>query len=599
MDAHKAAIQDLTNWLITSLPDAKILPRRVLSQYSGNAFVFGFHIPHEVTAHLRDFYVCIDINYPYSLPKVYLRDEALYLKIPHIEDNGYVCVNDERATGDYCSPIDVLKNVITAASQVLREGVSENNASDFLSEIHTYWTNKYFYTIGIIEELEGASRLLVAKNTRTAIYAADEKAKLEQWCAKALSPNQNHFAKTAPVVFVQLQSDPLPKDYPNTGQELLSFVKTHANVFVKSVLELCEESPARITFVFRLHGTKKPAYIAATVEKPRNAGWPIGANNRGNRSMNGFRPGKIPTKLLERQYFGMNKVARNAPVRLDASWVHGRDMAENLNELNNKHAVIIGCGSVGSEVAAVMAKSGVGSLTLIDNDHLKPENFGRHYLGNEFFHQNKAKAMKSALEKAYPHILNVNVVEGKWPHHYKSNLDKMDSIDLIISATADTATEFALNRWHLNSGRSVPIIYGWTELYATAGNALVIGETGPCFACSHDLHGENLSPVTEFDNSSEHIVSQPACGSTFQPYGPVQLGFINNMIANEAIKTLSEDDVTSYRRAWAADKTFLETSKGKWGVGWAALGKHFDAGERMAIIPCEPPKICAVCGYRP
>lgn len=598
-DTHLSAVQKLADWVSANLTAATPLSEKILNSYAGKDFVFGFHVPHEVTPFLRDFYVFVDERFPYSLPRVYLRDEDLYLKIPHLEDDGYVCVNDERATGDHTNPIGVVKDVINEASKVVENGVLGLNTGDFLSEIHTYWTTKHFYSIGVIEELNGPPRLLPSTNTGGSIYVADDEDTLAQWCKNALTPNQSHFSESDPVIFLALKSDPLPSDYPNTGKELLAFVEKHAEAILKNLHNICEKCPSRIIFIFKLQSTSRPAYISATVERPRETGWLAGTDKRGKRPINGFRPGKVPAKLRTLQYFGANRVARNAPARLDAPWIHGRDMIENFDDIKSKHVVIIGCGSVGSEVAALLAKTGVGNLTLIDNDHMKPENCGRHFLGNEYLLRNKAEAMKAALEKAYPHISQVNAIGGKWPSHYKSNFSDMEKIDLIISATADTATEFALNEWQLKAGRRIPVLYGWTELYAAAGNALLIGKDGPCFACSHDQHGENNAPVTSFDDAQQHIVSQPACGSTFQPYGPIQLGFINIMIANEAVKALTEGVNASYRRAWAADFGFVKTSGGVWGEGWSRLGERYSEGERSALVPCEPMSACSICGLEP
>ena len=46
--------------------------------------------------------------------------------------------------------------------------------------------------------------------------------------------------------------------------------------------------------------------------------------------------------------------------------------------LNEKCALIIGCGSVGSLVALELARSGVGKFVLIDNDILEYHNICRH-----------------------------------------------------------------------------------------------------------------------------------------------------------------------------------------------------------------------------
>src|SRR6058998_960617 len=47
--------------------------------------------------------------------------------------------------------------------------------------------------------------------------------------------------------------------------------------------------------------------------------------------------------------------------------------------LRQKHLVIVGAGSVGSAIALMAARAGVGKFTLIDPDELAPENICRHF----------------------------------------------------------------------------------------------------------------------------------------------------------------------------------------------------------------------------
>ena len=46
--------------------------------------------------------------------------------------------------------------------------------------------------------------------------------------------------------------------------------------------------------------------------------------------------------------------------------------------LRKKHLVIVGVGSVGSAIAVMAARAGVGKFTLIDNDDIDAANLGRH-----------------------------------------------------------------------------------------------------------------------------------------------------------------------------------------------------------------------------
>lgn len=65
--------------------------------------------------------------------------------------------------------------------------------------------------------------------------------------------------------------------------------------------------------------------------------------------------------------------------------------------LSTKHVCVIGCGSVGSAVAEMLVRTGVGALTLIDPEALAPENLGRHLLSRQDLGSPKVKGMQKRL----------------------------------------------------------------------------------------------------------------------------------------------------------------------------------------------------------
>ncbi|MBW6932360.1 ThiF family adenylyltransferase, partial [Salmonella enterica subsp. enterica serovar Weltevreden] len=88
-------------------------------------------------------------------------------------------------------------------------------------------------------------------------------------------------------------------------------------------------------------------------------------------SINGFRRKKLYSDrinlLLRKKRGFLNKKDIQ---RLDAQWIHGRDQNEGLKALQNAKVLVLGCGSLGSQVAMRLAQSGVGNIILIDHDIL-------------------------------------------------------------------------------------------------------------------------------------------------------------------------------------------------------------------------------------
>jgi molybdopterin/thiamine biosynthesis adenylyltransferase len=107
--------------------------------------------------------------------------------------------------------------------------------------------------------------------------------------------------------------------------------------------------------------------------------------------------------------------------------------------LRDKHVTLIGLGAVGSFLADLLARQGVGRLTLVDGDLVRPGNCARHLAPIAFQGRLKAEAVKDLLEKAYPGLVKVAV-----DHRYLQTPDEAENYlltsDLVIDATAQLPT---------------------------------------------------------------------------------------------------------------------------------------------------------------
>ena len=72
--------------------------------------------------------------------------------------------------------------------------------------------------------------------------------------------------------------------------------------------------------------------------------------------------------------------------------------------LVRQHVAIVGCGSLGSALADILVRAGVGRLTLIDPEVLRVENLGRHILTSRDVGQPKAYALARRLLEVNPEL---------------------------------------------------------------------------------------------------------------------------------------------------------------------------------------------------
>src|SRR5215831_12661709 len=72
--------------------------------------------------------------------------------------------------------------------------------------------------------------------------------------------------------------------------------------------------------------------------------------------------------------------------------------ADGQERLLAAHAVIAGCGALGSFQAAALARAGVGRLTIVDRDYVEPSNLQRQWL---FTEADAAEALPKAAAAAH------------------------------------------------------------------------------------------------------------------------------------------------------------------------------------------------------
>ncbi len=154
----------------------------------------------------------------------------------------------------------------------------------------------------------------------------------------------------------------------------------------------------------------------------------------------------------------------------------------DLDVLARRRVVVVGLGAVGSAIAEELARSGVGSLLLIDGDILEIQNVARHALGLAHLGANKAQAMAEHLALTVPELGVLALPHHLDEHVVDHEIDLWLAIaDLVVIATDRRAAQrrIASRALALDVPAVVPGLYAddGGEVFVQLGPAL------PCFSC--------------------------------------------------------------------------------------------------------------------
>jgi adenylyltransferase/sulfurtransferase len=154
--------------------------------------------------------------------------------------------------------------------------------------------------------------------------------------------------------------------------------------------------------------------------------------------------------------------------------------AGGQQRLARSHVAIVGCGAMGAASASLLARAGIGTLTLIDRDFVEPSNLQRQVLFDE------ADAMESLPKAAAARRQIARFNSGVKVHAHiadliPGNIEELlsghssgSSVDIIFDATDNFETRYLINDFAVQQGK--PWIYAAAiGAYAATMNILPIG----------------------------------------------------------------------------------------------------------------------------
>lgn len=173
--------------------------------------------------------------------------------------------------------------------------------------------------------------------------------------------------------------------------------------------------------------------------------------------------------------------------------------------------LVVGLGGLGSWTAELLARAGIGSLRLVDDDKVELTNIHRQ----AFYDEIDAKAATAKVDAAAKHIARINSSVAVEPVAVRLDADNIESladrVDVILDGTDNFATRYLINDFCVKHGRSW-IFAG--VIGAEAQTMTIVPPRTPCLRCVL----ETPPPPCSDPNCRSHGVLGPAVSaiSSFQ-----------------------------------------------------------------------------------
>lgn len=259
--------------------------------------------------------------------------------------------------------------------------------------------------------------------------------------------------------------------------------------------------------------------------------------------------------------------------------------------LTDKSILLVGCGSVGSELALRLTSAGVGHLTISDPDKLSEENLYRHTLSVNDIGRLKTEAL--AVEIAQKHL---------WAEvtHWCKRLEDLQEpavirkFDLIVIAVGSPNAERAFAEYCRQESINVPVINCWLEGYGIGGHAIIsIPGTKGCWHCAYvnpQTLTRGLTSNLNFLAPDQTVMrNHGGCGTQFLPYSGIAAGYTASIAADLAVRFLEGQVTNSSKVSWKGSDAEAKRES----LAVTCQYRHFT--ESLHILPLHDEN-CDLCG---
>lgn len=484
---------------------------------------------------MTHFLLVVDGAFPNSQPRVLAPDMGSDYRWPHVEAKGLLCL---QPTSIVAPAGDRVRAHLDDALELLN-WPDEKCMAEFEREFGSYWAHQAITPDGNLRLLSlvkpgGKSRQLAfhLDVKLGQIVVADTKTEVKDWLRNIGAQISDQYI--LPSLLLRLPRPWRPSDFPQTIGDAIRGVPDEA-------LRATLLSDRTSLLLFEAKTTTGPVFAAVLAKGAKSS-----------KIKNGFRSwAQVPLDHIKRA-MAKQRVERVVVSRVDAPWIHGRAHSPEQTDLRARRVAIVGCGALGCEIAELLAKAGIGELTLIDNDDFLSANAARHLLGLSYIGWNKANGVATELQRRLPHLKIGAIHRKKFERLTAVELGKLAGVDMIVTAGLDIEGEAAVNAWRQNLERPPAYLCTWVEAYAIVGHAVLLYGKDDLMSAFEAEH-PNFR-LTDWPAGAGQLIVEAGCGNLFQPHGAADLQPTIALASKLALDAMLGRVPASCRRVWFGDR---------------------------------------------
>lgn len=206
--------------------------------------------------------------------------------------------------------------------------------------------------------------------------------------------------------------------------------------------------------------------------------------------------------------------------------------------IKNSRVCIFGVGALGGTVSLLLAKAGIGQITLVDHDTLMPGNVIRHVCGLGYVGNDKQIATSLMINQHNPYC-NVIMRDSTWDPNII--FQYIESCDLVIDTTANKNFSLLLNDVCISHKKAV--VFGAAFRRARIGRIIShVNNNDPCLACYGNTSIWSVENYPVVPPSQEETFIEDGCGSVTEEATALDVEAVANFITRKVIKILQRQD---------------------------------------------------------